>query len=67
MNCTSAPSKPAALLTWFINGDRGKQPAIKPNGFHITSVTIERGRSVSIGYSAPSSSGCGDFKEFLAF
>lgn len=22
MNCTSAPSKPAALLTWFINGDQ---------------------------------------------
>lgn len=21
MNCTSAPSKPAALLTWFINGE----------------------------------------------
>ncbi|KAK1118175.1 hypothetical protein K0M31_015222 [Melipona bicolor] len=24
MNCTSAPSKPAALLTWFINGDANR-------------------------------------------
>lgn len=36
MNCTSAPSKPAALLTWFINGDPADTQYLK--GPHITAV-----------------------------
>lgn len=33
MNCTSAPSKPAALLTWFINGDPVSNRQPNPEAF----------------------------------
>ncbi|XP_047345787.1 uncharacterized protein LOC124947540 isoform X1 [Vespa velutina] len=36
LNCTSAPSKPAALLTWFINGESADAQYLK--GPHITAV-----------------------------
>lgn len=36
LNCTSAPSKPAALLTWFVNGEPADDQYLK--GPHITAV-----------------------------
>ncbi|XP_012144886.1 cell adhesion molecule 2-like isoform X2 [Megachile rotundata] len=45
MNCTSAPSKPAALLTWFINGEPADAQYLK--GPHITSVD-EKGLETAV-------------------
>ncbi|XP_034195108.1 uncharacterized protein LOC117611268 [Osmia lignaria lignaria] len=45
MNCTSAPSKPAALLTWFINGDPADSQYLK--GPHITAVD-EKGLETAV-------------------
>ncbi|XP_076300365.1 uncharacterized protein LOC143218797 isoform X2 [Lasioglossum baleicum] len=45
MNCTSAPSKPAALLTWFINGDPADTQYLK--GPHITAVD-EKGLETAV-------------------
>lgn len=38
LNCTSAPSKPAALLTWFINGEPADALYLK--GPHITAIDV---------------------------
>ncbi|XP_043279453.1 uncharacterized protein [Venturia canescens] len=45
MNCTSAPSKPAALLTWFINGEPAESKNLR--GPHITAVD-ERGLETAV-------------------
>ncbi|XP_076653129.1 uncharacterized protein LOC143359227 [Halictus rubicundus] len=45
MNCTSAPSKPAALLTWFINGDPADTQYLR--GPHITAVD-EKGLETAV-------------------
>ncbi|XP_076631050.1 cell adhesion molecule 2-like isoform X2 [Colletes latitarsis] len=45
MNCTSAPSKPAALLTWYINGDPADTQYLQ--GPHITDVD-EKGLETAV-------------------
>ncbi|XP_076179788.1 cell adhesion molecule 2-like isoform X2 [Ptiloglossa arizonensis] len=45
MNCTSAPSNPAALLTWFINDDPADNQYLK--GPHLTGVD-EKGLQTAV-------------------
>ncbi|XP_053980847.1 uncharacterized protein LOC128891465 [Hylaeus anthracinus] len=45
MNCTSAPSNPAALLAWYINGDRADAQYLR--GPHITTVD-EKGLETAV-------------------